>query len=288
MKKITLLILTTLFIFITTGCIKRDNLEGIDIYTTNYPIEYITNYLYGENSNIMSIYPNGVNIEDYELTKKQIKDFSKGSIFIYNGLSKEKDYVIPLFEYNKDIKIIDASLSMEYTNSVEELWLDPSNFLMLAQNTKNGFNEYITNQYLKKEIDENYNKLKIEISNIDANLRLISESSDNKNIVVSNDIFKFLEKYNFNVISLEENENLTEKIINDVKNMIIDKKISYIFLKENEKINETINKLKNETDVELITLKSISNLSEKDKTDKKDYISLMNENVNLLKNELYD
>ena len=41
---------------LTTGCIKRDSLEDIDIYTTIYPIEYITERLYGEYSNINSIY----------------------------------------------------------------------------------------------------------------------------------------------------------------------------------------------------------------------------------------
>lgn len=286
-KKISLIIVLTMMLTLT-GCIKRDNLENIDIYTTVYPIEYITTRLYGEHSNIYSIYPDGIIVDEYTLTTKQIKDYSKTDMFIFNGLDKEKDYVLPMFNENKDIKIIDTSLSMEYNRRNEELWLDPSNFLMLAQNIRNGFKEYINNGYLKNKIDANYEELKVEVSNIDAKLKLMAESATNKTIVVSNELFGFLSKYNFEVIDLEENDNLTEKTVSDVRELIKNKTISYIYLKQNEDINPTIKKLVDETDVEIIYLHSISNITEEERNDKKDYLSLMNDNIELLKNELYD
>ena len=218
-----------------TGCFKRDTFEDIDIYTTAYPFVYITNYLYGEHSTVHSIYPNGVDIYNYKLTDKQIKDYSKGSLFIFNGLSDEKEYVVPMFDKNRNLKIIDTSLTMEYDNYVEELWLNPSNFLMLTQNIRNGLKEYINNHYLKNEINEKYDELKVQISALDAELKLMAESADNKTIVVASDMFNFLEKYNFNVISLEENDNLTEKKILDVEDMINKGEIDYIFLPDNKK-----------------------------------------------------
>jgi zinc transport system substrate-binding protein len=288
MKKIISLTLLVVIALSLTGCLKRDNLEDIDIYTTAYPIEYITKRLYGTHSNVYSIYPDGINIEDYSLTDKQIKDYSRSSLFIFNGLSKEKDYVVPMFNHNKKIKIIDTTLTLDYSNDIAELWLDPSNFLMLAQNIRTGFKEYINNHYLKNEIDERYEQIKVDVSNLDAKLKLMIESASNKTIVVSNDLFKFLEKYDFNVISLEENENLTDKRIADVKEMIKNNQIEYIFLKQNEEINETIKKIKEETNVQLVTLHTLSNISELDRNSNKDYISIMNENMELLKNELYD
>ena len=56
-----------------TGCFKSDSYEGINIYTTLYPIEYITKTLYGEYATINSIYPNGVDIENYTITNKKLK-----------------------------------------------------------------------------------------------------------------------------------------------------------------------------------------------------------------------
>ena len=179
-------------VFLTSGCFKKDDLEDITIYTSVYPIEYIVDTLYGKNSNVKSIYPDGVDVSKYSLTDKQIKDYSKGNMFIFNGLSDEKDYVTSMFNYNKDLMIIDTTATMEYNNHVEELWLDPSNFLMMSLNVKNGLLEYITNQYLKTEIDNNYSKLKLEISNIDAKIKLMNENSSKKTIVVDNSSFKFL------------------------------------------------------------------------------------------------
>lgn len=289
MKKKILLIGMVLFgLSLFTGCFKRDNLEDVQITTTSYPLQYITERLYGEYSTIESIYPLGVNIQNYELTSKQIKDFSNSSIFIFNGLSKEKDYVIPMFDYNKNIKIIDTSMSMEYSNEIEELWLDPSNFLMLSQNIKNGLQEYIDDVYLKNQIEEKYEELKVDVSNIDASIKLAVESGSNKTIVVANDLFKFLEKYGYTVISLEENSNLTDKTVADVKQMIETEQISYIFLKEGEEENDTIKSLVEETGVETLTLKTLSNMTEEESENNQDYITLMNQNIETLKQELYD
>ena len=284
--------LTILLIIITcstSGCLKRDNLEDITIYTTSYPIEYITNRLYGEHSTVKSIYPDGIIIDQYQLTDKQIKDYSNASLFIFNGLDKEKDYVAPIFEHNKKIKIIDTTLSMDYENYIEELWLNPSNFLMLAQNIKMGFHEYINNHYLKNDIEDNYEELKVEVSNLDAKIKLMVESATNKTIIVSDDLFKFLEdKYGLNVISLEENDNLTDKVKADAIDLINSGEVSYIFTTQNKEPNETVNEIKNLTNVELVELKTISNLTEEERKNKDDYFTLMNYNIELLKQELYD
>ncbi|MCI9435292.1 MAG: zinc ABC transporter substrate-binding protein [Bacilli bacterium] len=289
MKKIATILLTLTMLISTSGCLKRDNLENIDIYTTSYPIEYITNRLYGKHSTVKSIYPDGIIIDQYELTDKQIKDYSNASLFIFNGLATEKNYVAPIFEYNQKIKIIDTTLSMDYENYIEELWLNPSNFLMLAQNIKIGFNEYINNHYLKNDIEEKYEELKVEVSNLDAKIKLMVESSTNKTIVVADDLFKFLEdKYGLTVISLEENDNLTDKTKADVVNLITSGEISYIFTTQNREVNETVNEIKNATNVELVELKTISNLTEEERKNKDDYFTLMNYNIELLKQELYD
>ena len=274
-------------VFLMTGCFKQDSLDGIDIYTTVYPIEYIVDKLYGEHSNIYSIYPDEIDIQSHDLTTKQIKDYSKSDMYIFNGLSKEKDYVTSMFKYNKNLMIIDASSTMEYTNSTEELWLDPSNFLMMALNIKNGLLEYIENHYLKNEIEENYYNLKIEVSNIDAKLKLLSENANNATILVDSNLFKYLEKYGFTVISLEESATLTDKIKADARLAIDTGHIDYIFTTHKDKLNSTVKEFINEYDLEVLELRTISNLTDDERETKEDYISLLNENIDTLKNELY-
>lgn len=274
-------------VFLMTGCFKQDSLDGIDIYTTVYPTEYIVDKLYGEHSNIYSIYPDEINIKDYDLTTKQIKDYSKSDMYIFNGLSKEKEYVSPMFKYNKNLMIIDASSTMEYSYADEELWLDPSNFLMMALNIKNGLLEYIENHYLKNEIETNYDTLKIEISNIDARLKLLSENANNATILVDNNLFKYLEKYGFTVISLEDSATLTDKIKADARLAIETANINYIFTTDNSKLNSTVKSFIDEYKLDVLELKTISNLTDDERENKEDYISLLNENIDTLKNELY-
>ena len=288
MKKLKILF-AILLTFMMSGCFKNDDFEDITIYTTIYPIEYITDYLYGEYSEVNSIYPNGVNISAYELTDIQIKDYSNMNLFVFDGTDdKESNYVTSIFKYNKDLKIIDATNTMEYNYTEKELWLDPSNFLMMALNIKNGILEYTTNHYLNEKIEENYNNLKIEISKIDANLKLIYENASSKTIVVDDSSFKFLEKYGFTVISLEENDELNDKVILEVKNLINSGDVSYIFTTNTEKINQTVKDIKSETNVEIVELNTIDNITDEQRKNKEDYISLLNNNIELLKNELYN
>ena len=114
MKKYLFIVLG--IVLLCTGCFKRDSMEDITIYTSVYPIEYITTRLYGDNAEISSIYPNGIIVDKYTLTEKQLDDYSKADLFIFNGLSSEKDYIKPMFSKNKNLKIIDATSSIEYEN----------------------------------------------------------------------------------------------------------------------------------------------------------------------------
>ena len=210
-------------------------------------------------------------------------------MYVFNGLnSKEQEYLISMVKYNKNLKMIDATQSMEISYGEEELWLDPSNFLMMSLNIKDNLLAYITNHYLIEEINNNYNDLKVKISNIDAKLKLLSENANKKTIVVDTNTLKFLEKYGFTVISLEEGELLTQKTISDVKAGIKNGTIKNIYTLDNDNINQTVKDLKENSNVEIIELNKLSTLTDKQRSEKEDYISITNENIELLKKELYN
>lgn len=287
MKKVISIISLIILSFSLSGCFKKDTMDDINIYTSIYPIEYITSKLYGTHSTIYSIYPNGININKYTLTDKQITDYSKSQLFIYNGRSKENKYAVNMLNENKNIKIIDAAFGMEYINSMEEIWLNPSNYLMLAQNIRNGLKEYISNPYIRKNIDENYDSIKLAISEFDAELKLTVENANNKTIVVENDMFKYLEKYGFNVISLEEKNELTEKTIANVQSLIKNDVIDYIFIKDNEDLNSTVNRLIANTDVKILNFNTVTSITDAERAAKDDYMTLMYKNLELLKMEIY-
>ena len=156
-RKLLLSFLSIISIFLLTGCFDTNNLEGSNITTTVYPIEYLVERLYGDHSNITSIYPNDIDISKYELTNKQIDKYSKETtLFVYNGLSNEKEIAKTFINENKDIQIIDVSYGLKYKYGVEELWLSPNNYLMLANTIKNDLEELSASKYAAEEIEENY------------------------------------------------------------------------------------------------------------------------------------
>ena len=82
MKNILKIITVFIVIISLIGCIKKDNFEDINIYTTVHTIEYITNELYGEYSTINSIYPDGKDISEYTITNKKMDEFSNSELSI--------------------------------------------------------------------------------------------------------------------------------------------------------------------------------------------------------------
>lgn len=290
MKKFIILISTILITIFFTGCIKRDSMEDITINTTIYPIYYVTNLLYGNNSTIKSIYPNGVITDDYILTEKQIKDYSKNELFVFNGLTDEKKYVEKFFRYNKKLLIIDGANAMTYKYGIEELWLDPLNLLNIANNVKKGLNEYISYKYLKDEINENYKKIDEDLSNLAAKMQLTIEKASNNDLVIGSKTLNYLNKYSNNLniydLDIDSSDPSYDKIISDVKKLITDKKIKFIYLIENDE-NEVVNDLVKDTNVEIVYIDSLDNITLDQKNNNEDYISIMLDNLEKLKKQLY-
>lgn len=167
LKKICLFILLMLL----GGCtINNNNMDNINIYTTTYPINFLIDELYGEHAKIYSIYPTGVNLDEYELSTRKIEEYSQSDLFVFNSLDKDRDYAVKMINLNENLKVIDVSTGMKYDYSIEEIWLNPNNYLMMAENIRDGLAEYIDNPYLVEEINDNFDNLEYDVSKLDATL----------------------------------------------------------------------------------------------------------------------
>ena len=86
MKKIKLLLLL-LGVFILSGCnITKDNMEDIEIYTTIYPIKYLITSLYGDHAGVNSIYPAGVDTNEFN--KETLDLFLKYNVVSVDSVDK--------------------------------------------------------------------------------------------------------------------------------------------------------------------------------------------------------
>lgn len=289
MKKLKILFIFIIMIgitFITTGC-TIDDMDDINIVVTNYPNEFIVDNLYSNHSTIKSIYPDGVNIDEYKISKKQKNEYANYDLFIYNGLiENERSLAVELLDINPSLKIIDTAYVLETEYSPEELWLNPSSLLMMAQNIRIGLKEFTSSTILTKDIDESYNTLKISLSELDADYRLASEDATNKKIVVADPTLKYLEKFNFEVYCIDANA--SNKTIDQVNQLMKNKEISYIYHFEGDELNKVAKQIKDSNkDIKEIKLQKLNNLSDEQRKNNEDYISIMRDNLKELNKELY-
>lgn len=289
MKKLKIFSLIIIMIFVSllsSGC-TSDNMENINILVTNYPNEFITQKLYGTHSTVSSIYPDGVDIKEYVISAKQKKDFSNYDLFIYNGLiEKERNLAVDLLELNPDLKIIDTAYVLETDYSPEELWLNPSSLLMMAQNVRIGLEEYISSNVLKTEIDEAYDNLKVELSELDAKYRIDVDNTNNKIIVVANSALKYLEKFGLEVYCVDSDA--TDKTISNVQDLINNKKVDYVYSFVEEELNDKVKKLVDDNDnFTVIELHRLDNMTDDERKNKETYLTIMDNNLDLIKKEIY-
>ncbi len=276
-RKIIFIVLTFLVLTLTTGCFDNNNLEGSKITTTVYPIEYLVNRLYGEHSEIASIYPNDTDVNTYQLTDKKLKDYSKKTtLFIYNGLSNEKEIAKSLINLNKDMKIIDVSYGLKYKYGVEELWLNPNNYLMLANTIKNDLADLSSSKYAAEEIEKNFSKLEEDLTTLDAELRSIAEAAKKNNsntIVIAYDTFGFLERYGFNIVNLSSYTDIPQSIKNKFQN----KTYTTVLVQDKNKVSDTIKDLVDNQGAILVEIDTMSTLTDAQKNNKDNYLTIMND-----------
>lgn len=284
MKKILFIILIG---FLLTGCFEEVEFSDTKSFTTLYPIKFATNYLYGKYSKVQSIYPNDIIIKDYELTKKQKTKYSDCETFVYSGLAEEGTIAKDLLNLNNRLQIIDATKGMNIINNISELWLDPSNYLMIVRNIKESLINYHDNVYMNRDIETNYDKIKEEISELDVMLYNLGKNGNYKTIITSNNLFNYLNKYSIETISLDPKADNLDKSYMMAKNKINSGEIKYMYVLKNEELNETITNFINEHGLEKIEINPLDNLTNEDSNNFETYITLMKKIIDEYKKELY-
>lgn len=274
--------LLLLAIFLTTGCsLTKDSLEDATIYTTVYPIGYLTEFLYSDYAEVDSIYPNGADVSNYELTEKQLREYAKSDLFIYNGLGNEKNIAKDMININDNLLIIDVSNGLNYTYGIEELWMSPNNYLMLAKNIKDYLIEYLESTTIIDYVKGKYDELAEILSLKDADLRAIGkEARENgtNTLIVSNDVFKYLENYGFEVISLDE-ETVTESTLNSVRDEFDEGTYDTIIVLD-DNYTDSINSIIGDYEANTIDVSSMASFVE----GSSDYITVMQQFIDDLRN----
>ena len=158
---------------------------------------------------------------------------------------------------------------------------------MMSQNVRIGLKELIENNYLKEEIDTNYEELKVDISELDADIRLTVENAPYKTIVATDNNYRYLEKYGVKVYIL--NNDTSDKDLVEIDDLISNGTITKIFSYEESKVTNNLQNIINKypNNIEVINFNHIIVLNDEQRETNTDYITLINQNLDTLKEELY-
>src|SRR5699024_8785792 len=83
--QIAMIALTIMLVMV--GCESSSSNKNTEdfIYTSIYPIQFITEAIVGDTAHVVSVYPPGVDAHTYEPTSKSITEIATGKAFIYLG-----------------------------------------------------------------------------------------------------------------------------------------------------------------------------------------------------------
>lgn len=300
MKKILLIVIS---IFILFSCSTESKISEKEIvpnntkktiYTSFYPIYFLTKSLVWNEVNVVNLVPAWWEPHEFEPTLKQIADMQDSDLIILNWLWME-NYEEKLLEkfWNSKIVLLSEELDNlihldekkneeekhwhEHWNTDPHTWLSPKTYLEMANKLDNELKNkwFKTNTWVIekiKELEENYEKW---LSNCNV-----------KQLVTSHEAFWYLARdfwltqHPVFWISPEE-----EPTANDIKNVVdLIKKddLKYIFSEEFVSV-KFANTITQETWSKVLTLHPLETLSDNEEKSWEDYISIMNKNLEKLK-----
>ena len=130
-------------------------------------------------------------------------------------------------------------------------------------------------------------KKNLKISELDVLLYNIGKNGNYDTLLVGNSVFEYLTKYNINIISIDPKNETIDKSYASAKKMIQDKKINYIYFLQGDEITDSQTKFITDNSLVKIEIPNIFTLTDDDRKDNKDYISIMNSIIYEYKKELY-
>ena len=129
-----------------------------------------------------------------------------------------------------------------------------------------------------------YEKLKLTISTYDASLKEIASLSKNNTIVAGNSTFEFLEKYGFNVLTVESKDNIKNDM-QYAKEAVKSKVAQYVFVLSTDEETENVKTLVS-LGATKVVINSMNNLTEDNKTNKVTYETIMNDLIENVRTEV--
>lgn len=288
---------------------KNDN----KIYTTIYPIQFILERLVGDFVTIESVIPSGGDPHLFEISQQDLVDVAESDMYIYlssevelnseevgKALENEKVEVLGLWdklgiEEEHDHAHEHTEEIEEHTEEAEEehdhehgnihIWADPMYVLDMAV----VIHEELIAIYPELEdiIEDNFEILEADLIALDNKFKTEIADADNffDFFVVSHDKFAHWEKYGISSIAVKDeahSKDPTSQELETIIETINVNGIKYVVFERNVPCMP-LDVIKSETNTEKAILSDGGVRSQTEIDEGKDYIEIMEENIETLK-----
>lgn len=297
-------VLSILFILISTviyfGFIRNlnksmpsSNSETSVIYTTFYPLEFITKQITGNTFEVVNITPLGTEPHDFEPSAKTLIRLNSAKAFVFLG--KEIDpWAEKKSENLKQLGVLTVAvkdkINLEKIQETDQqiqdphFWLNPKLVSQFSQKLSNELSQKFPE---KSEVfKSNLLKFQDRLNTLDIQTSLALSSCKQRKIIVAHDAYSYFAKeYNLEVVPISglspEEEPSVQKIA-EIIDIVKANKINYIFLENtaNPKITEVISSA---TGAKSLELNPIESLTEEQIKNGQDYFTVHQNNTKNIK-----
>lgn len=294
---------------------EQNQNQQLLVYTSFYPLYYVTSQIGGEYVQVKNVVPAGVEPHDYEPTTKDIVDMSKAAVFVHSGTTFETWVEKALSNFDKSkmtvvnaaegIQLLEASEGIEHEGEASStegeahehehdgldphIWLDPTLLKVEAAKVKDALIK--ADQAHQATYQQNFDKLAQELDKLDKEYQEMVSKAPRKEFMVSHSAFGYLaHKYGLEQVAISGLSPSDEPSTTELKGLIEhvkEHKINTIFFETlaSPKVAEVIAK---ETGAKTATLNPLEGLTEEEMKQGKDYLSVMRENLEALRSALQE
>ncbi|MBC6163868.1 zinc ABC transporter solute-binding protein [Listeria booriae] len=315
MKKLAFLLSTLLVTAVfLAGCgdnsdAQKKGNDKLTVYTTVYPLQYLASQIGGTYVDAHSVYPAGSDAHSFDPTQKDMMNIADSDLFFYIDLGME-GFVDKAKQSlkNENVKFVVTTDNLHLpTMSHEEedheheededghdhgdinphVWLDPNYMITMAATVRDNLSKELPAQ--KETFNKNYEKVVSQLKTLNTDYKTMADTAKHKDFVTAHAAYGYWEKeYGLKQIpiaGISTSDEPSQKKLTTIVNTIKSEKIPYILLEQNtnSKIADVIQK---ETDTKTLKLHNLETLTQKDIDAKRDYMSIMKDNLAALKTAL--
>ena len=303
---------------------SEGNTEQLTVMTTIYPLQFFAGEIGGDYVEATSILPSGSDAHSYEPTSKEMIAVAEADLFIYNEAQAES-YAVTIKEAlaGEEVAFLEASTGLDMITYLHDhshaeadhededahdheaddheddadhdhgsdfdthVWLSPQLSMELSENILEELIRLMPEQ--ESYFRANYDILVEELTTLDATFKEVLDEVPNKTILVTHAAYNYWARdYGIEQLAVTglspSNEPSQQQLI-ELIDLVEDRAIDTILFEQNisSKVSEVI---RDEVGLETKELHNLSTLRTEDIEADEDYFSLMERNLDVLKEVL--